>query len=156
MKIFQKLISFYKREQFRPTVFGLLINPYYFARKGLYKNMSELTPNLHGKLLDVGCGKKPYKEICSVDDYVGIEVDRASDHNTRADFYYDGKILPFEDETFDSVLSNQVFEHVFNPEQFLKEVNRVLKPDGLFLVSVPFIWEEHEVPYDFIDILHMG
>jgi SAM-dependent methyltransferase len=46
-------------------------------------------------------------------------------------------------------LSNQVFEHVFNPNEFLKEVNRVTKMGGVFLMTVPFVWDEHEQPYDY-------
>ena len=57
--------------------------------------------------------------------------------------------MPFEDKYFDSLISNQVFEHVFNPVEFLKEVNRIVKKDGMFLLTVPFIWDEHEQPYDY-------
>ena len=62
----------------------------------------------------------------------------------------DATSLPtFKDKEFDSVLSNQVFEHVFNPNEFLREINRVTKVDGLFLITVPFVWDEHEQPYDY-------
>jgi len=44
---------------------------------------------------------------------------------------------------------NQVFEHVFNPDQFLQEVSRVLKPGGRLLMTVPFVWDEHEQPQDY-------
>ncbi len=40
-------------------------------------------------------------------------------------------------------------EHVFNPGDFLSEVNRVLKDGGILLISIPFIWDEHEQPYDY-------
>ena len=43
----------------------------------------------------------------------------------NADFFYDGNKFPFDDNDFDSVVLNQVFEHVFNPDDFLEEVNRV-------------------------------
>jgi SAM-dependent methyltransferase len=42
-----------------------------------------------------------------------------------------------------------VLEHVFNPDDFLNEVNRVLKPSGKLLLTVPFVWDEHEQPYDY-------
>jgi SAM-dependent methyltransferase len=42
-----------------------------------------------------------------------------------------------------------VFEHVFNPSEFLREINRVTKIGGLFLITVPFVWDEHEQPYDY-------
>jgi SAM-dependent methyltransferase len=43
----------------------------------------------------------------------------------------------------------EVLEHVFNIDQVFSEMLRVLKPEGLLLISIPFAWEEHEEPYDF-------
>jgi len=145
-----KLKQLYLKEQFNPKILGLFINPFYFARKGLYQNVSKLITNLNGKLLDVGCGTKPYENICNVDEYIGLEIDDEGNrlHN-YADVFYDGKTIPFEDKSFDSILSNQVFEHFFNPNQFLKEINRVTKVGGRFLITVPFVWDEHEQPYDY-------
>ncbi len=146
----KRLKQIYTKEQFNPKIIGLFINPFYFARKGLYQNVSELIENLNGKLLDIGCGTKPYQDLCKVDDYIGLEIDDEGNRNHNyADVFYDGKIIPFENNTFDSILSNQVFEHVFNPNDFLKEVNRVTKMGGVFLMTVPFVWDEHEQPYDY-------
>lgn len=145
-----KLKNIYQKEQFTPSFIGLLINPFYFARKGLHEHVSQLILNLHGKLLDIGCGTKPYESLCKVDEYIGLEIDDGGNRNNKhADVFYDGKTIPFDDKTFDSLLSNQVFEHVFNPNEFLKEVNRVTKMGGVFLMSVPFVWDEHEQPYDY-------
>ena len=144
------LKQIYIKEQFNSKILGLFINPFYFARKGLYQNVSKLITNLNGKLLDVGCGTKPYENICNVDEYIGLEIDdEGNRQHNYADVFYDGKTIPFEDKSFDSILSNQVFEHVFNPNQFLKEINRVTKVGGRFLITVPFVWDEHEQPYDY-------
>ena len=146
----KKLKKLYKQEQFNPKILGLFVNPFYFARKGLYRHVSILILNLKGRLLDVGCGTRPYEGVCNVDEYIGLEVDDEGNRNHNfADIFYDGKIIPFEDKFFDSILSNQVFEHVFNPNEFLREINRVTKIDGLFLITVPFVWDEHEQPYDY-------
>ncbi len=146
----KKLKQIYINEQFNPKLIGLFINPFYFARKGLYKNISELIINLKGKLLDVGCGTKPYENICKLDEYIGLEIDDNGNRQHKfTDVFYNGKIVPFNDKEFDSILSNQVFEHVFNPNEFLREINRVTKMDGLFLMTVPFVWDEHEQPYDY-------
>ncbi len=145
-----KLRKLYIKEQFNPSFIGLFINPFYFARKGLYKNISELAENLHGKLVDIGCGIKPYINLFKVDEYIGLEIDNAKNRNHKhADVLYDGKVIPFKNNTFDSILLTQVFEHVFNPNEFLKEVNRVTKMGGLLLMTVPFVWDEHEQPYDY-------
>jgi SAM-dependent methyltransferase len=72
------------------------------------------------------------------------------DHSEEdIDVFYDGKKFPFPDNQFDSVLTNQVLEHVFNPTEFLSEINRVLKPKGYLLLTVPFVWDEHEQPFDY-------
>jgi SAM-dependent methyltransferase len=146
----KKLKQIYTKEQFNPKIIGLFVNPFYFARKGLYQNVLELIPNLKGKLLDIGCGSKPYKNLCKLDEYIGLEIDDEGNRNHNyADVFYDGKTIPFEDKSFDSILSNQVFEHVFNPNDFLKEVNRITKMGGVMLMTVPFVWDEHEQPYDY-------
>jgi len=129
----KKLKAIYSGEQFNPKLIGLFINPFYFARKGLYKNVSELIVNLNGRLLDIGCGTKPYQNLCKVNQYIGLEIDDEGNRNhSRADVFYDGKTIPFGDKHFDSILSSQVFEHVFNPNEFLKEINRVTKMGGCF------------------------
>ena len=62
----------------------------------------------------------------------------------EADYFYDGQSFPFKGGSFDVVLTNQVLEHVFNPDVFLSEIHRVLTPDGVLLLTVPFLWDEHE------------
>lgn len=138
------------KEQFNPGFVGLFVNPFYFARKGLYKHVSELIVRLSGRILDIGCGQKPYADLISGGEYCGLELDTPFNREKKkADFFYDGRLMPFADGSFDSLMANQVFEHVFNPGEFLRESNRILKMDGLFLLTVPFIWDEHEQPYDF-------
>lgn len=144
------LKDYYISEQFDPSILGLFINPFYFARTGLYKNISELIKNLNGRVLDIGCGQKPYEDLCHCDKYIGLELDSLKNgENKKADYFYDGISMPFENKSFDSILSNQVFEHVFNPNSFLIEINRILKIEGKLLITVPFIWDEHEQPYDY-------
>jgi len=146
----KKLKQLYIDEQFNPKIIGLFINPFYFARKGLYKHVSELIRNLNGRVLDIGCGQKPYQNICNYEEYIGLEIDTPQNRqNKKADFFYNGVTMPFSDNYFDSIISNQVFEHVFNPNEFLRETNRVLKMDRVFLITVPFVWDEHEQPYDY-------
>lgn len=63
--------------------------------------------------------------------------------------FYDGHILPFESEHFDVVLTTQVLEHVQYFDEVFKELVRVVKKNGIFIITVPFVGEEHEKPYDF-------
>ncbi|MDB4178061.1 class I SAM-dependent methyltransferase [Gammaproteobacteria bacterium] len=151
MNILNKIKKIHQKEQINPSFLGMFVNPFYFARKGLYDGMLEFSPLLSGSILDIGCGDKPYKDLfVNVNNYIGLEIDdRRNREMSLADYFYDGKEFPFENKSYDGILSNQVFEHIFNPNEFLKEVNRVLKQDGLFLITVPFVWDEHEQPYDY-------
>jgi SAM-dependent methyltransferase len=61
----------------------------------------------------------------------------------------DGCALPFNDGSFDYVVSNQVLEHVRDKDRILDEIHRVLRPDGTFLVSFPnrlFPGNPHDLP----------
>ncbi len=147
----KRLKNLYRRQMFFPSWLGIIVNPFYFARAGLYHAINNLAPLLKGRLLDVGCGTKPYKEIfINVDFYVGLEIDtEVARKRNIADYFYDGISFPFSDSSFESTLCNQVLEHVFNPDAFLQEIHRVLKPKGKLLLTVPFVWDEHEQPYDY-------
>ncbi|MBW7888685.1 MAG: class I SAM-dependent methyltransferase [Bacteroidetes bacterium] len=146
-----------KKEQFNPGIIGIFTNPFFFSRRGLYKAMAMAGKELYGKLLDVGCGTKPYEPYLTVKEYIGIEIDTERSRKTsKADYFYNGKTFPFNNEEFDSVLANEVFEHVFNPSEFLKEINRVLKNGGVFLLTVPFVWDEHEQPHDYARYTSFG
>jgi SAM-dependent methyltransferase len=152
------LKKIYLKQQHHPTIIGVLINPFYIARKGLYRSIKELSPKITGKILDVGCGQKPYIDLFKYESYIGMDIEQSGhDHkNEKIDVFYNGKIFPFESNTFDSILCNEVFEHVFNSGEFMLEINRVLKIDGYFLISVPFMWIEHEQPYDFARYTSFG
>ncbi|NUN70029.1 MAG: methyltransferase domain-containing protein [Bacteroidetes bacterium] len=151
------LTDIIKKEQFNPGIIGIFTNPFYFSRRGLFRAMRDLGSELSGRLLDIGCGTKPYEPYLSVQEYIGVEIDTERSRTTsKADLFYDGTRIPCEDGAFDAVLANEVFEHVFNPDAFLMEVNRVLKPGGKFLITVPFVWDEHEQPHDYARYTSFG
>jgi SAM-dependent methyltransferase len=152
-----KIRAFMRRELFFPGWMGIFLNPFYFARRGLADAMEVYSQSLNGVLLDVGCGTKPYQRIITVDKYIGLDLDSETSRALGiADYYYDGTIFPFPDETFDSILCNQVLEHVFNPDSFLSEIHRVMKPGAKMLLTVPFVWDEHEQPYDYARYTSFG
>jgi SAM-dependent methyltransferase len=155
----QALKARIRREHFLTTPLALVFNPFYIIRNGLHCAIARVAPTLKGEILDFGCGSKPYESLfTAADSYVGIDIAVSGhDHaNSKVDFYYDGKTLPFPDGRFDVVVSFEVFEHVFNLPEVIAEIRRVLKPGGQVLVTVPFAWDEHEVPYDFARYTSFG
>ncbi len=139
------------KEQFRPSFIGIFLNPFYFARKAIFENIKFYSENINGITLDIGCGSKPYENLFITEKYIGIDIEISGHNNTNApvDVYYDGITIPFSNSYFDSIVCFEVLEHVFNPDNFLKEANRVLKPGGSAIFTVPFIWDEHEQPFDY-------
>ncbi len=141
----------YKHQLFFPNILSLFINPFLIIRWCLVQKVRKFAPLLHGTILDFGCGPKPYKSLfINATQYIGVDYENEAHSHIKedVDVYYDGKTLPFEPQQFDNIFSSEVFEHVFNYHQILPEINRVLKPNGYFLLTVPFSWEEHEIPYD--------
>lgn len=144
------LRSFYWRQMFFPGFLAIFFNPFYFARKSLGEAISDFSTCMYGHLLDVGCGTKPYHSLFKVESYRGLDIDSPITRNLGiADDLYDGTQFPYKDQIFDCVLCNQVLEHVFNPDVFLAEINRVLRSGGKLLLTAPFVWDEHEQPYDY-------
>ncbi len=133
--------------QFNPSI----TQSNYLVRNRLLRSIQRLAPRLQGRMMDFGCGRKPYQSLFQVDEYIGVDYDNPGHpHDNEAiDVYYDGRTLPFPDKDFDSIFSSEVFEHVFNLPQILPELARVLKPGGLMLLTCPFAFCEHEQPNDY-------
>jgi SAM-dependent methyltransferase len=146
-----KIRTFLRRQSFQPGIFGVFFNPFFFIRRNLYLHIRKAAPELKGRLLDFGCGRKPYENLFTVSEYVGLDLEQTGhDHrNSKVDVFYDGKHIPFPDESFDALFCGEVLEHVFDPERVLPEIRRVLKRDATALLTVPFCWNEHEVPFDY-------
>ncbi|WP_339610785.1 class I SAM-dependent methyltransferase [uncultured Planktosalinus sp.] len=126
----------------------------YYIRTSIFKALKEVLPLFQGSLLDIGCGKMPYKEYIldhsNVKTYTGLDIETAKiyDANIQPDFTWDGKKMPFENESYDCAFGTEVLEHCPEPEVVLNEVYRVLKPGGIFFFTVPFLWNLHETPHD--------
>ena len=115
------------------------------------RTIRELAPSASGRLLDIGCGAKPYEADFApyVDEYVGLEHADATHGTDHADLIGSAYEIPARDCSFDTVLSTAVLEHLEEPAGALREARRVLRPGGLAIYIAPFIWHLHEEPRDF-------
>jgi SAM-dependent methyltransferase len=108
-----------------------------------------------GSLVDIGCGTKPYETVFSgyVTDYFGVDWEGASEVHygaaTKADLYADCTNTGLISESFDTLLSTQVMEHIYDTHAYLRECYRLLKKGGVGIFSVPFVWETHAEPFDY-------
>ena len=124
--------------------------PWHFQWLGTFylsRKLNKLLPQLNGRILDVGCGKCPYRTLFSkATEYIGIDVVEGG----KADFIVTPDAAwPLADASFDVVLATQVIEHVENLPYTLGEISRVCKPGGIIILSFPFLYNEHGSPYDF-------
>lgn len=139
---------------FKPT----LLFYGYIARNIVYSNVKKYANTCSGVLLDFGCGSKPYKHLFNCKTYIGIDYNGEghSHKNEQIDVFYDGIVIPYLDNSFDSIFSCEVLEHVYNFKEMVKELNRVLKPGGTFLLICPFSYAEHETPVDYFRYTSFG
>lgn len=143
--------KFFLNQVFQPSWLGFFISPFFLIRRSLFIEIRKLAPSCRGLLLDFGCGRKPYASLFQVERYVGVDVASSGHDHTRSqiDVVYDGKTLPFSNDYFDALVTFEVLEHIFNPHEILTEINRVMKPGASMIMTVPFCWNEHEIPYDY-------
>ncbi len=110
----------------------------------ILKGVEEASVYAKGRLLDVGCGDKPYLEIFKnrISSYIGLDLKGGDIQRSALD-------LPFPKNSFDTILCTQVMEHVSDPELMIKEFHRVLKKGGFVILTMPLFWCLHEEPNDY-------
>lgn len=120
--------------------------------------INEFRQYLQGSLLDVGCGEKPYKLIYdyTCEKSIGIDVEQCRHDQKDVDIFASADSMPFDDESFDTVLCTNVLEHVANMEEAFREISRVLRSGGYAVISVPFLYPVHESPYDYYRFTRYG
>jgi len=123
----------------------------WLAKKLINDRISACLSDLHGTVVDLGCGKRPYEQdiLLHAERYIGIDWSNTL-HGLRADIAADvGRPLPIRDECVDNVVAFEVLEHVAEPGVMLAEACRILRQGGGLFLSVPFQWWVHEDPWDF-------
>jgi len=105
---------------------------------------------MEGKVLDIG-GKKanksggfiPHSERVLSWEYVNV------DRKTEPDYLVDAAEVPINDNSIDCILLCETLEHVVNPIEVLGEAYRLLKNDGVIIITMPFMFPVHAEPSDF-------
>ena len=96
-----------------------------------------------GRILDVGCGNGFYLKWLKEHGWetYGVEISEKACQVAQKNCLkvFNGELLEakFPSNYFDVVVINQVLEHVYSPNKYVREARRILKPNGLFIVCVP-------------------
>jgi SAM-dependent methyltransferase len=98
----------------------------------LISEMMNLVPE-NGRVLDLGCGPRDQAKPM---EYVGFQYVGVDYSNASADLLVDAHSMPFSDNSFECVFSYAVLEHLRCPVIAIKEIERVLRPGGIFIGTV--------------------
>jgi SAM-dependent methyltransferase len=116
-----------------------------------------------GRLLDIGCGEKPYACFFpGVTQYIGIDIPSLIDRTDKErreraiDVYGSAMAIPFADSSFKTVVSFQVLEHIPEPHFVFAEISRVLENGGYLILTAPQTCGFHERPYDYYRYTRSG
>ncbi|WP_369769538.1 class I SAM-dependent methyltransferase [Flavobacterium sp. WC2416] len=113
------------------------------------------------KILDAGAGEQPFKKFCAHLQYVSQDFAQYKPENLNSglqmvewdygqlDIISDIASIPREDKTFDAIMCTEVFEHIVNPREAIKEFSRLLKSGGCLIITAPFCSLTHFAPYHF-------
>lgn len=112
----------------------------------------------HGKLLDIGCGIKPYEHMAApyVDEHIGVDHAESFHDQSNVDLSGTAYQIPVSDGSVDCVLCTDVLEHLEEPQKAIDEAFRVLKHGAHAIYTVPLFWHVHESPRDFYRYTEYG
>lgn len=134
-------------------------SPTYLEQDSLLSALEKVSREAGGgRLLDIGCGRRPYASLfTNVTHYVGIDLPSSpSIGRDSPDVWASGLRLPFASGRFDVILCTQVLEHVPQPEQLVAEGLRVLRTGGQLILTAPQTWGLHEEPHDYYRFTRYG
>lgn len=130
----------------------------YGLRRAILSALKEKLGSFHGTLLDVGCGRMPYRPILlaapsRVERYLGLDLgadlrDSRYSKFGPPDVEWDGCLIPLDSGSVDCAIATEVFEQCPDVRGVMAEIARVLKPGGVLFFTVPFLWPVHDAPLD--------
>lgn len=133
---------------------------YWYTSPAFYPSAAQIIPVLkqtaRGRLLDVGCGKMPFRRYIEdqVETYDGLDIERRSPKTRFLADSHDMGVIPTG--SYDTIISVSALEHMARPWIALREMRRVCRPGGAVVVCVPFLSRLHEEPHDYFRFSQYG
>jgi len=150
MELNHRISKYYTDIQFNKDYLDI-----YVVRKSIFDFIKKNLNLFNGDILDLGCGIMPYKEYIlqntNCKNYIGVDFESSLNQEyslAKPDLFWDGIRIRMPDNSIDVILCTELWEHCQNAGDVLIEAFRVLRPGGKILLTVPFLWNLHLVPYD--------
>lgn len=138
-----------------------IFHPQYFAKIFAESAVELVRKQAYGTLLDIGCGRMPYRERVEpkVKKYIGLDYPSTAKlyHGKyKPDIFADATDIPLPKNSIDTAIMLMVLEHLPDPKKALGEIRRVLKPNGVFITTTVQMYPIHDAPYDFFRYTKYG
>jgi ubiquinone/menaquinone biosynthesis C-methylase UbiE len=113
------------------------------------------------RILDAGAGEQQFKKFCKHLKYTSQDFGKYDGKGNKValqtkkwdygklDIVSDIAKIPVKENSFDAVLCTEVFEHIINPKDALKEFARITKKGGYLILTAPFCSLTHFAPYHY-------
>lgn len=127
-------------------------DPYYELNFALTKLLDSYGGHFKNKhCLDFGCGERSFAKFFNKYEINTVNCDVSQNKFGTVDVIIQAneKKLPFEDGAFEGIFMFDVLEHIPNDVEVLSELYRVMKNDGMLILSIPFMYRFHEIPNDY-------
>lgn len=156
MNLKKSIKKYFAKSEF-PTKVGTLNE---FTRVSWLEKVLKEIPN-GNKILDAGAGEQQFRKFCDHLQYVSQDFAQYKPEQLNSglqmekwdygdlDIVSDIGDIPADNESFDAIMCTEVFEHIINPREAVKEFSRLLKKDGYLIITAPFCSLTHFAPYHF-------
>ena len=121
-------------------------HPQWFIKRFDHLRFVETANAYRGSVLDIGFSDQQLSQLLPQNtEYIGLDYwdTAANRYQTCPSVLGDARHLPFKAQSIDTVVLLEVVEHIPVPESVIKEINRVLKPNGRLVMSMPFMYPLH-------------
>lgn len=146
------MIAIQRLKRWLSPLKGTPLHPQWLVLSDAASTSQVLAQTARGLVLDIGCSDR-WLEPCLKHStrYVGLDFPAtvSKGYAGHPDVFGDGQRLPFASGSFDSVVLLDVLEHLPAPSDAMAEAHRVLKPGGVLVMQVPFLYPLHDQPHDF-------
>lgn len=148
-------------DKFSDLLGKTILHPQYFLKSYEHQAISVAKKYAKGILVDIGCGRQPYRKdlLPHVGRYIGVDhpnVSKLYKNKSKPDILADATDIPIKSNYCNVALMISVLEHLPQPEKAVKEANRILTKGGYLVLITVQNYVLHDAPFDFFRYTRFG